>query len=315
MVAKTLGSKIVKNLTKNIIGKRRDYAPKIAAPKKPSGTKLDLEQGVQTGKSTTVAPVMFHKSREVILDAPFESNQAGGWLNYIKQQGVRDLELDDTSLKNYLVGLGKDKITKQKLLQEFDEIAPTIEAIPLGKPATVNIISNLSKKLSKIDTDRQDPRVSGLVNYLKNSLPQIQSSSADDFKSLESVVSSVDSYMQKAFGIEGAMAKGINFDAPVPFTVKEIVRTLGAATGQSARPFAPGAYAKTPSYGGQQTLSGGDNYREFLFKYKPGKLRKTEPEYSYGHDFGLQSGDRTNGFVHTRVSDRTDEFGRRILFV
>ena len=73
MVAKTLGSKIVKNLTKNIVGKRRDYAPKIAAPKKPSGTKLDLEQGVQTGKSTTVAPVMFHKSREVILDAPFEA--------------------------------------------------------------------------------------------------------------------------------------------------------------------------------------------------------------------------------------------------
>ena len=47
------------------------------------------------------------------------------------------------------------------------------------------------------------------------------------------------------------------------------------------------AYARRPNYSGQQTLSGGDNYREILFKYKPGKLRKTEPEYNYAHDFGL----------------------------
>ena len=315
MVIKTVGPKIIKNLTKNIVGKRKDYAPQITATKKPSDTKLDLEKGKQTGKTSTTAPVMFHKSREVIVDAPFETNQAGGWLNYIKQQGVRDLELDDTSLKNYLVGLGKDKVTKQKLLQEFDEIAPTIEAIPLGKPSTMNIINNLIQKLKKIDPDRQDPRAGGLIKYLNDSLPSVQATSASEFKSLESVAKSVDNYMSKAFGIEGAMAKGINFDAPVPFTVKEIVRSLGAATGQTTKSFSPSAYAKTPAHGGQQTLPGGDNYREFLFKYTPGKLRKTEPEYSYGHDFGLQSGDRTNGFVHTRVSDRTDEFGRRILFV
>lgn len=315
MVIKTLGPKIIKNLTKNIVGKRKDYAPQIAAPKKPSDTKLDLEKGKQTGKASTTAPVMFHKSREVIVDAPFENNQAGGWLNYIKQQGVRDLELNDTSLKNYLTSLGNDKITKQKLLQEFDEIAPSIDVVPLGKPSAINIISNLTQKLRKIDPDRQDPRVGGLVKYLNDALPSVGASSADDFKSLESVVGSVDNYMQKAFGIEGAMAKGINFDAPVPFTIKEIVRSLGAATGQRTKSFSPSAYAKEPSYGGQQTLSGGDNYREFLFKYKPGKLRQTEPTYSYSHDFGLQSGDRTNGFVHTRVSDRTDEFGRRILFV
>ena len=36
-------------------------------------------------------------------------------------------------------------------------------------------------------------------------------------------------------------------------------------------------------------LGGGDNTQEFLFKYKPGKLRTSEPTYTYSHDFGLTS--------------------------
>ena len=64
-------------------------------------------------------------------------------------------------------------------------------------------------------------------------------------------------------------------------------------------------------------MGGGSNYREFLFKYnnKPGSLRNTEPTYTYAHDFNLTTSQRANAFVHMRTSDRTDEFGRRILHI
>ena len=86
-------------------------------------------------------------------------------------------------------------------------------------------------------------------------------------------------------------------------------------------------YAKRTQYKGQQTLSGGENYREFVFKYKHprGSLRGTEPYMTYGqvaekqgapeHFTSLADKDTMGGFMHMRVSDRTDEFGRRILHI
>ena len=62
-------------------------------------------------------------------------------------------------------------------------------------------------------------------------------------------------------------------------------------------------------------MAGGDNYREFLFKAKPGSLRQNEPEYRYAHDFNLTPTDLKGGVVHARTSDRADQFGRRLLHI
>ena len=53
-----------------------------------------------------------------------------------------------------------------------------------------------------------------------------------------------------------------------------------------------------------------------LFKYTPGAMRKGEPVYKYAHGFsGIPSAEGKNAFVHMRMTDRTDEYGRRILFI
>jgi hypothetical protein len=62
-------------------------------------------------------------------------------------------------------------------------------------------------------------------------------------------------------------------------------------------------------------MEGGENYREFLFRYKPGSLRSNEPGYKYAHSFNLTTEERMGGVVHTRTSDRGDEFGRRLLHI
>ena len=75
-------------------------------------------------------------------------------------------------------------------------------------------------------------------------------------------------------------------------------------------------YTGQPQYAGTQTLGGGENPRELLFKYTPGAMRKGEPVYKYAHGFsGIPEAEGKNAFVHMRTSDRTDEYGRRIIFI
>ena len=62
-------------------------------------------------------------------------------------------------------------------------------------------------------------------------------------------------------------------------------------------------------------MPGGVNYREYLFKYTPNELRFTEPTYTPGHTFSFSDNVAQNTFVHARISDRTDNFGRKLLFV
>ena len=222
----------------------------------------------------------------------------------------------DTSLENFLVSSGTKTFTKKDLLKEFDEIAPDLEAIALGEQAPKSILNNLFKSVRKIDPDAQDTRVGGLVKYLQDSLPNVvkRDNNIDD-AALNSVANNVNAYMEKVFGIKSALDEGVALNAPIPFKAKEPLVNLSAALGKRGAGLPQEAYARRPNYSGQQTLSGGDNYREILFKYKPGKLRKTEPEYNYAHDFGLDKSKAKNAFVHVRVSDRSDEFGRRLMFV
>jgi hypothetical protein len=86
-----------------------------------------------------------------------------------------------------------------------------------------------------------------------------------------------------------------------------------SGTGRRGVGFKSGAYTSRSQYGGQQTLDGGQNHREFLFSYKPKGPRKNEPVYNYAHSFGSAKGD--NAFMHARVSDRVDEYGNKLLFV
>ena len=337
-----------------VLGPLRQYAPKVAAPKgKGSAKKLDMsakpfsvfdEAGlpikdfktfndamkfakgqpsytvgntpkagaVDTGKN---APALFYKSREALLDAPMEKMSADRWLNYLNAKGIKKSELLDTSLGPFLQSQGTKTFTKADIVKEFDEISPKLDVLALGQPGSRGILANMVKNLQKVDPKAEDPRVGGFLSYLRDSLPGIIREEKINQQALDKVAANVDQYMQKVFGIKSALNEGVALTSPVPFKVREPLINLAAALDRRGVGLKPEDVARKPNYAGQQTLPGGDNYREFLFKYEPGKLRTGEPTYTYAHDFGLTSSQRAGGIVHARVSDRTDEFGRRLMFV
>jgi hypothetical protein len=288
---------------------------KLAAPKKTGEKVLDLSKAKSKPVKEEDAPAMFWRSRDEIYNAPQEIMPAQQWLGYLKARGIRSNELDDSSLEPYLRSLGNKKLTKKELLKEFDEIAPEMEVIPLGKGSAEQNLNNVYKNLKKMDPDALDPKVGGLIKYLQGAMPNLSKNDKLDVKMAEKVATTVDDYMFKNFGIKNSLSEGIAQGSGVPFKLKYPLVNLASAFNRRGVSFQPKAYARRPNYSDQQTLGGGDNTQEFLFKYKPGKLRTSEPKYEYQHDFGLSATKRENAFVHVRTSDRTDEFGRRMLFV
>ena len=293
----------------------QDFKSERLASKFAEGTKYTVGKTTTPKIEPTDTGALFYASRDAIIQAPQEKMGANQWLSYLKARNVKASEMRDTSLGNFLANAGNKSFTKGDLVKEFDEIAPKMDVVALGSPGSETIINNLYKKMMKVDPETQDPRVGGLVSYLQNNLPNLVEEGKLVQKNLDGVVSNVNKYMEKTFGIKGAMDQGLELTANVPFGIREPLSALSSAVGSRGINLTKKDYVKDAVHGGTQTLPGGDNYREFLFKSTPGKLRQNEPKYQYAHDFGLPAKSRENAFVHARVSDRTDEFGRRLMFV
>ena len=279
------------------------------------GTDYSKRAKMPGDTASSKPPALFYKSREALLDAPMEKMSADRWLAYLNAKGIKKSELLDTSLGPFLQSQGTKTFTKADIIKEFDEISPKMSILALGQPGSRGILANMVKKLQKVDPKAEDPRVGGFLSYLRDSLPGIIREEKINQKALDTVAANVDQYMQKVFGIKSALNEGVALTSPIPFKVREPLINLAAALDRRGVGLKKEDIARTPQYAGQQTMPGGDNYREFLFKYEPGKLRTGEPTYTYAHDFGLTPSQRAGGVVHARVSDRTDEFGRRLMFV
>ena len=279
-----------------------------------------------TAGAKKVAPVedtsgaMFWNSREKIINAPSEAMQANQWLDFMKRgkhgilnpRGlpiIKDQELNDTSLAPYLSQMGKQIISKEKLVKEFDEMAPGFDVIALGDATGAKVLNTVNKNLNKIDTQAiRNPQVKGFFDYMKTVINPLQEADKNQKAVLGDKINEM---VERNFGIKNALEEGV--PQRFPFEVKEVLSQVSTALGKRTSGFSK--YERSPVHEGTQTLSGGDNYREFLFTHKPGKLRSGEPNYTYAHDFGLDQGQRAGGLVHTRVSDRTDQFGRRIMHI
>tara|TARA_R110000744_G_scaffold17662_2_gene47685 strand:- start:4187 stop:9070 length:4884 start_codon:yes stop_codon:yes gene_type:complete len=293
-------------------------------PKSPEGVNEGAPE-VDMGMRGQVIPpeepgAMFWNSREKIVNAPSEAMQGNQWLTFMKQgkhgilnpKGlpiIKDQELNDTSLAPYLSQMGKQIISKEKLVKEFDEMAPTFEVGVFGKENANNIFQDLERNLREIDTQEiRNPKIKGFFDYMKQVINPLKEG---DTKVKQSIGNKINEMIERNFGIKNALDEGV--PQKFPFEIKEIIQQISTGLGKRTAGFSK--YDKVDQYKGSQTLSGGDNYREILFKYKPGKFRSGEPKYKYAHDFGLGSRERTGGIVHTRVSDRTDQFGRRIMHI
>ena len=273
----------------------------------------------QPGMSTGVAqseevrlPAMFWKSREEIAEAKQNIMTGSQWLNYLKKRGVGDTELKDTSLGFHLSMNAGKKINKTDLLEEYEEFAPQIQAKILGWRDSKRLVKDTAGFVQ--DTLRNPPVYMdiGSRKILRNvyqtmTKMDLQNPTGPQMVRLKEIINKG---FKDEFGIDEIIGKGLDPSKQLPFMAKKTALVFDDLLNQKGIQY--NAQGK-PMHAGDQTLSGGRNYQEVLFSYKPGKYRENEPIYKQGHDFGGQRPD--NMFVWVRFSDRTDEYGRKLLFV
>jgi len=219
------------------------------------------------------------------------------------------MELNDTSLAPWLSRMGNKTISKEGLVKQFDEMAPEMKVTALGEETGERIFNDLTKSLSQIDTQAiRDPQLKGAFDYLKAVMPVLRSEPRNS-QQVKNVIKGIDDMVENNFGVKNALDEGV--PQRFPFELKEFLQQISTGLGKRTAGFKE--YTRGTQHRGTQMMKGGDNYREFLFSHRPGKLRQNEPTYTYAHDFNLSSSQRAGGVVHARTSDRTDQFGRRIL--
>jgi len=256
-------------------------------------------------------PSMFWKSREEIAEANQNVMSGKQWLAYLKNKGVGDTELKDTSLGYHLMSTPNDKIKKSELLLEFDEMAPKIEAKVLGWRDTNSLVKDARSfinsviKSPPVYMDQKSRRIINNIYPEMNRMKEIPT--GPQMVRLKEIVNKS---FKDEFGIDEIIGKGLDPAKKMPFMAKKLALVFDDILNQKGIQY---NVAGKPKHAGDQTMSGGQNYQEILFSYKPGVYRQNEKIFTEGHDFGAQSPD--NMFVWVRFSDRNDEYGRKILFV
>ena len=328
------GGIVKKLLAPKPVVKRSAYKPQIAAkpfqvvdgdglPVKDFKTMKEAEDfagdGLYVGRRADAPDkgAMYFLSREKIINAPSESLKGAQWLQYLKRpfanyNPVKDMELNDTGLAPFLSRNANETLSKEGLVKAFDdELAPDFDVISLGGGARRQF--DELNKINKQDLQAFRPGpVKTVLESVRKTTPALREAlENNNQEAVLGIVQGIEKITEGVTGVPNAITRG--FPQKFPFELKRVLQELAQISGARLAGFKK--YQKEASYYGQQTLGGGANYREFLFKYSPKGKRTTEPVYTYAHDFGLTSSQRSNAFVHMRTSDRTDEFGRRLLHI
>ena len=257
-------------------------------------------------------PAMFWKSRETIAEANQNVMSGRQWLAYIKNRGVGDTELKDTSLGYHLLSNGDVKMTKNQLLKEFDELAPRINVKMLGlrdEKSTIKDAAHFLDSVRKSPPIYMDSKSRRMVNDIYKTMKRINIDRPTNTQ-MDIIKGVINKNFKSEFGIEEIIGRGFDPNIKMPFMAKKMALVFDDVLNQGGLKYKA---AGKPKHAGDQTMSGGTNYQEMLFSYKPGKLRTSEPLFTEGHSFGGQN--PQNMFVWVRFSDRTDEYGRKLLFV
>jgi hypothetical protein len=269
---------------------------------------------IKTAPVVEETPAIMWKAPEVISNAPMEIAQGKQWLGILKKAGVSPKELDDTSLAPFLeIHEPNTKFTKAQLLKEFDDLVPKIEVLTTGKRDQSKYLKNIVTKFNSVRDSISDfsGKDQGVLNSFAGILQKVNAAKTD--KELSVLANQTNKIMKQGYGINNAlMSDQIPTIRQIPAPIRsifgdmqELFKTRGAAH----------AFDKKPSHAGDQVLPGGVNYREYMFKYTPNQFRGDEPRYTPGHSFSFSDDVAQNTFVHARISDRTDNFGRKLLFV
>ena len=306
--------------------------------KRPPKTKAGVSEGapeVDLGMVGKELPpekpgAMFWGSREKIIHAPSEAMTGKQWLQYLQlpKHGilnpkgfpiVKHMELNDTGLAPHLSKIGNNTMSKAQLVDDFDtKLAPELDVTVLGSKISEG--GKFYGKMSKMDLQpyREGPVKNVLKTVKDQGFPLKEALANNNTDEIMRIIKVIEDSTFNNFGVANSIMEG--FPKKFPFELKKVLQEIAQLSGARTAGFKK--YAKEVQYSGQQTLGGGQNYREFLFKYKhpAGSLRETEPMTRYSklgadHFSSLSDKDQMGGFVHMRTSDRTDEFGRRILHI
>ena len=297
-----VGKLVIKKAPK-VIEKLREWAPQITGT---VGKKTKDAPKVKT--KTEDAPAMFFRSREEIIQGPpIMTGQQ--WMQFLKTRGVRDAEMMDTSLEPWLSANTTNKVSKNDLINKFDEMVPDFDVQVMGKDFRDAL--TISDKLKNVDSTVFSPEAGKIIRFL-----QAQTSNITDDKAGLAALKNLDDLFENAYGIKNVTKEGIPADnVSVPYEIKQVMTDVLSVTRQRGVGMEGSAFVDSATHGTQQVFgsTSGKNYREFLFGWKPKGPRKNEPKYSYAHSFGSAKGE--NAFMHARVSDRVDEYGNKLLFV
>ena len=297
-----VGKLVIKKAPK-VIEKLREWAPQITGT---VGKKTKDAPKVKT--KTEDAPAMFFRSREEIIQGPpIMTGQQ--WMQFLKKRGIRDAEMMDTSLGPWLSANTTNKVSKNDLINKFDEMVPDFDVQVTGKD--FRDAFNISDRLKNVDPTVFSPEAGKIIRFL-----QAQTSNITDDKAGLAALKNLDDLFENAYGIKNVTKEGIPANnVSVPYEIKQVMTDILSATRQRGVGMEGSAFVGSPSHGTSQIFgsTSGKNYREFLFGWKPKGPRKNEPKYSYAHSFGAAKGE--NAFMHARVSDRVDEYGNKLLFV
>ena len=284
---------------------------------KATETVTDTNKGIFTLKSETE-----------IMNSPQESMVGGQWLGFLKKKGVSITELDEFGLGNYLNANQNVKITKNDLMNAYKDLKPIItydihqkEPFKKGVDDFLSFLTKRDSGGSYYHGQKGVEEIRGLNNKPQDiagdaarvQLSEIFSSQRSDASSMmEQGAETINKVFKQFYGIDNVLKNGIPEGSKIPFYSKNIVeRFKRLHSGE-------GFYMsnKTPKHEGAQFLSGGTGYIEIPITYNPNPKgpRAKEPGYTEGG--GHFSNTKGNNPVFwMRASERTDEAGRRVLFI
>ena len=274
-------------------------------PKDKEGvTKAAPQVNTETG--ILDSPAMFYRSREEIIKGP-PIMKGEEWLDFLKKREIREGELSDTSLGPWLNANKGNKISKNDLVAKFDGMVPDFNVDVTGEAFAQS--RRLASQLKQIDTNVYSPEAGKVLRFLQSRMENIV-----DEKTGAKALEDLDNIFDQAYGIKNVSSEGIPANnTSVPYEVKQIMAESMSSAGKRGVNMDGSVFVSIPQHSSSQTLGGGSNHREFLFRSTPKGPRANEPVYNYQHSFGRA--DKNNAFMHARISDRVDEYGNKLIFV
>ena len=309
------GSVAVSSMGVGEMGKMVDKGLSKLAP--TEGKVVDL-------KPKTDRLNFYSKAEEVTNQLKQNKGTGQQYRQQLLKAGVKPDEIEWLGLDDVL---NKGKITKQELQDQINANRIELDEVELSGGAD-DVLDGLATRFNENKTVMSAEEAYG-PNYLQEEADEI-------FKNDDPMVDSIEDAMKIAkeryddnpimkyvdprtgytitgnddvgYSIFREEVDSSDFRNAIDYQRGDIPYSLNEATIRAQRDMQetdfPGMYEGRPTMYNEYTESGGDNYREFLIKYK-------NPDI----EFGQEHFDDMNVIAHFRTKDRTTSDGKKVFYI